>query len=186
MPEPPEAHEEEAGLVSEERRSLDDLFSLIYEELRSIASSVRRNEMHSTLNSTALVDEAWLRLKDSPQLASTSRPHFKGIAARVMRQVLVDAARHRNAWGGKEAIRVPVDESIEGATSFAAELLAVHEALDSLAKIDPTGARVVELKYFAGLTDAEIAEELGVSKSKVERSWRAAKARLKTQLCPAR
>src|ERR1017187_3815491 len=97
MPGPEKASAAETGANPEERRAMDDLFSLIYEELRRLASFVRKNEANATISSTALVHEAWLKLKDSPHLAETSPPHFKAIAAKAMRHVLVDAARRRNA-----------------------------------------------------------------------------------------
>jgi RNA polymerase sigma factor (TIGR02999 family) len=185
MPEPENISKENAASTPEERQAIDDLFGLMYPELRRIAAFVRSNEMHSTLSPTALVNEAWLRLKNSPQLASLSHPHFRAIAARAMRQVLVDAARHRNAWGGKDAQPVTLDESVEGAAVCAADLLTINEALDRLAEVDAMHAEIVQLKFFAGLTDSETAEELGVSKTKVERSWRAARAWLNAQLRPA-
>jgi RNA polymerase sigma factor (TIGR02999 family) len=168
--------------------SIDQVFSLIYEQLHHIASSVRRNEAHQTLNSTALVHEAWLRLKDSPELAATTPAHFKGIAACVMRQVLVDAARQRNAVkrGGPGAVRVPLDDWFQGMGVFDpaldAEVLALHEALGRLANMDARQAKVVELRVFSELTIPEIACEVDAGVSTVERDWRAARAWLKTQL----
>lgn len=184
MTEPQPTQDEGAGSDLKETRSLNDLFSTIYEELRRLASSVRRNEVNATLNSTALVHEAWMRLRDSPQLAATSPLHFKRIAARVMRQVLVDAARERKAGkrGGSNAVRVPLDESIPGMGGCEMELLALNEALDRLAEMDLRQAEVAELRIFSELTNPEIATELGVHLSTVERSWKVAKAWLKTQL----
>src|SRR5947209_16610228 len=98
-----------------ERRALDDLFSVTYEELRRLASSVRRSDPSASLNPTALVNEAWLKLANSPRFASTSRLHFKRIAARAMRQVLVEAARRRNAGkrgGGQGFALVTFDEAL--------------------------------------------------------------------------
>ena len=83
-----------ANPEQERRRALDDLFSLVYEELRKLASSLRRHELHATLSTTALVHEAWMKLKDSPHLGTNSAPHFKAIAARAMRQILVEEAKH--------------------------------------------------------------------------------------------
>lgn len=192
MPNLPEQDAEEADSTPEEPRSIDGVFSLMYEELRRLASSVRRNEAHETLNSTALVHEAWLRLKDSPQLASTTPVHFKRIAARVMRQVLVDAARERNAGkrGGPDSIRIRADDRIEGVaaldTAFDVELLTLDEALDRLTEMDERQAKVAELRVFSELTIPEVAAELGVPVSTVERDWRATKAWLKTQLFPKR
>ncbi len=168
--------------------SIDQVFSLIYEQLHRIASALRRNEAHQTLNSTALVHEAWLRLKDSPQLAATSPAHFKSIAACVMRQVLVDAARQRNAGkrGGPDAVRVPVEDWFQGMgvfdPAFDLELLALHEALGKLGAMDARQAKVAELRVFSELTIPEIASELEVAVSTVERDWKAARAWLKTQL----
>jgi RNA polymerase sigma factor (TIGR02999 family) len=165
------------------RLEFDELFSLVYEELLRIASAVRRNESHSTLGATALVHETWLRLKDSPQFASTSPMHFKRIAARVIRQVLIEAARERNALkrGGQNALRVTLDDSIEAFEENTLELLEIDQALHQLTEADPRQAQVAELKIFSELTNLEIADEMGMSLSAVERSWRAAKAWLKTR-----
>src|ERR1700684_3161873 len=122
----------------EERRALDDLFSLIYEELRRLASFVRKKEVNATVNSTALVHEAWIKLKDSPPLASKSLPHFKAIAAKAMRQVLVDEARRRSArkrGGAGEAVFVTFGDSAEEIASCGEELLVLDAALDELARL---------------------------------------------------
>lgn len=169
----------------EDRRALDDVFSLVYEELRRLASSVRRNDRSLTLNSTALVNEAWLKLKDSPRLAETSVPHFMAIAAKAMRQVLVDAARRRNARkrGGGE---VPGTYGgwTEQVASCDVELLALDAALEKLARLNPRQAQVVECRFFGGLNVAETASLLKVSESVVERDWRAAKALLASAIDP--
>src|SRR5947209_17421342 len=119
-----------------ERRALDDLFSVTYEELRRLASSVKRSDQSVTLTPTALVNEAWLKLANSPRFASTSQLHFKRIAARAMRQVLVEAARrrHANKRGGPEAIVVPLDEARDGGALIGNDLLALDHALDELAQ----------------------------------------------------
>jgi RNA polymerase sigma-70 factor, ECF subfamily len=164
---------------AEDRRVLDELFSLAYEELRHLASFVRKREIGAALNTTALVHEAWLKLKDSPRLASTSLPHFKAIAAKAMRQVLVDEARRRSArkrGGAGEAIFVALGDSIEETPSCGEELLALDSALDELARLNPGQARMVESRFFGGLNGAETAALLGVSESVVDRDWRAAKA----------
>jgi RNA polymerase sigma factor (TIGR02999 family) len=173
--------------ASEERRALDDLFSLIYEELRRLASFVRKNEMNVTLNSTALVHEAWLKLKDSPPLAAKSLPHFKAIAAKAMRQVLVDEARRRSArkrGGAREAVFVTFDDSTEEMASCDEELLALDAALDELARLSPRQAQMVESRFFGGLNVSETAALLGVSESAMERDWRAAKAWLGGKVRP--
>src|SRR5258706_13587376 len=117
----------EFGDTPEERRTLDHLFSVTYEELRRLASTVRRGDPAATLNPTALVNEAWLKLANSPRFASTSRLHFKRIAARAMRQVLIEAARRRHAHkrGGAEDPWITFDEAIHKAPSTGQDLLAL-------------------------------------------------------------
>jgi RNA polymerase sigma factor (TIGR02999 family) len=178
-----------AGNAPEERRALDDLFSLVYEELRRLASFVRKNELNATINSTALVHEAWLKLKGSPPLASKSLPHFKAIAAKAMRQVLVDEARRRSArkrGGAGEAIFVTFGDSGEEMASCDEELLALDAALDELALLSPRQAQMVESRFFGGLNVVETAELLGISESATERDWRAAKAWLAGRIRPAK
>ena len=188
MPGLQKARDDEAGSRPEERRAaLDDLVSLVYEELRRLASFVRKNEASSTLNSTALVHEAWLKLKDSPQLSATSPPHFKAIAARAMRQVLVDEARRRNAQkrgGAREAVLVSLSDAAEEMGSSDEELIALDTALEELARLNPRQAKMVESRFFAGLNVAETAGLLGVSESVIERDWRAAKAWLANKIRP--
>jgi RNA polymerase sigma factor (TIGR02999 family) len=164
--------------------SFDQFFSMVYEELWRIAASVRRMEAHSTLGATALVHEAWIRLKDSPHLASTSPQHFKRIAARAIRQVLVEAARERNALkrGGPAIVRVPLDESLKSFTDPTLGVLQVDQFLSQLAEVDSRQAQIAELKIFSELSNPEVAIELQVSLSSVERDWRVAKAWLKAQL----
>jgi RNA polymerase sigma factor (TIGR02999 family) len=195
MPEPQKDREERAGLTSnaslppQERRALDDLFSLIYEELRRLASFARRSELNVTINSTALVHEAWLKLKDSPDLAAKSPLHFKSIAARAMRQVLVDEARRRSArkrGGAGEASFVALDDASGQIASCGEELLALNGSLEELASLHPRQAQVVESRFFGGLNVAETAELLGVSESAIERDWRAARAWLASRIRPAR
>lgn len=167
------------GSGSEERLAFDDIFSLVYEELRRLASFIRRNEPNITINSTALVHEAWLKLKDSPHLAAMSVPHFKAIAAKAMRQVLVDEARRRRArkrGGAGEAIFLTLNDSVEQIVSCDEELLALEAALEQLAQMNVRQAQMVECRFFGGLNVSETAELLGVSESAIERDWRAAKA----------
>ncbi len=143
-----------------DRRALDNLFSVTYEELRRLASSVRRSDANASLSPTTLVNEAWLKLRNSPRLAGVSRLHFARIAARAMRQVLIEAARRRNAQK-----RVGLDA-----------------ALEELARLQPRQALVVETRFFGGLDVAASAELLGVSEATILRDWRAAKAWLAHQL----
>jgi RNA polymerase sigma factor (TIGR02999 family) len=169
-----------------ERRALDDVFSLVYEELRRLASFVRRGDASLTLNSTALVHEAWLKLKDSPHLAATSVPHFKAIAAKAMRHVLVDAARRRNAQkrGAGEAASVAPKSSTVEMASCEVDVLALDTALEELAGLNARQAKVVECRFFGGLSVCETAALLQVSESVVERDWRAAKAWLVSTIHP--
>jgi RNA polymerase sigma factor (TIGR02999 family) len=155
-----------------ERRDLDYLFSVTYEELRRLASSIRGGS--PTLNPTALVNEAWIKLSRSPQFAVTSPLHFKRIAARAMRQVLVDAARRRAAEK-RAGDFVTFDESLEASTQ-ARDILGFDCALEELAKIEPRQAVMVESRFFGGLEIHEIAEMLNISEATVVRDWRAARA----------
>jgi RNA polymerase sigma factor (TIGR02999 family) len=171
---------------AEDRRALDQLFSVAYEELRRLATTVGRSERSGTLSPTALVNEAWLKLAASPHFAVTSPAHFKRIAARAMRQVLVEAARKRMAGkrGGGEVL-VTFDESTDATappTTTAAELVALDEALDALARVSPRQALMVESRFFGGLDVPEIGALLGVSEATVLRDWRAAKAWLAREL----
>jgi RNA polymerase sigma factor (TIGR02999 family) len=169
----------------EERQELDYLFSVTYEELRRLASSVRRNDPKATLSPTALVNEAWVKLANSPHFVSTSRLHFKRIAARAMRQVLVEAARRRNAHkrgGSGEVIFVTFDESLDETMSCGDELLALDRALEDLGRIQPRQAVMVETRFFGGLDISETAALLDVSEATILRDWRAAKAWLAHEL----
>jgi len=164
-------------------QALNDVFSATYEELRRLAASVRRHDPGATLSPTALVNEAWLKLADSPWVARTSRVHFKRIAARAMRQVLIEAARRRRAdkRGGDVAI-ITFDESLGAWGDSADELIALDDALSDLARIEPRQATLVESRFFGGLDVAETAQLLDVSESTVLRDWRAAKAWLAHEL----
>jgi RNA polymerase sigma factor (TIGR02999 family) len=174
----------ELGPLAGDRRALDHLFSVTYEELRRLASSVRRSDPASTLSPTTLVNEAWLKLRNSPELASLSRVHFKRIAARAMRQVLIEAARRRKAGkrGGGQIALVTFDDALDQPVTGAEELLALDDALEALARIEPRQAIMVETRFFGGLDVAETAELLGVSEATVLRDWRAARAWLAHEL----
>lgn len=169
----------EDSSTSDQRRALDELFSLTYEELRRLASSVRRGDPSATLTPTVLVNEAWIKMANSPEVGATSRLHFKRIAARAMRQLLIEAARRRGASkrGGEEDVAIiTYDESMLPATTTGRELLALDAALEELAKIEPRQALMVESRFFGGLDIAETAALLGVSEATILRDWRAAKA----------
>jgi RNA polymerase sigma factor (TIGR02999 family) len=166
-----------------DQQLVDALFSAAYEELRRLASSVRRTDAHSTLSPTTLVNEAWLKLHRSPPVSITSKLHFKRIAARAMRQVLVEAARHRRARRrGGEIQLVTFDEGLEHADAGAEQLLALDDALDALARINPRQALMVETRFFGALDVAETAQLLDVSEATILRDWRAARAWLAREL----
>jgi RNA polymerase sigma factor (TIGR02999 family) len=139
---------------------------------------VRRGDPGQTLNPTALVNEAWIKLARAPQVAQTSALHFKRIAARAMRQVLVEAARRRRAVkrGGRDAVFVTFDETLVGAEPWTDDLLGLDVALERLAHVEPRQAALVEYRFFGGLEVAEAAELLGVSEATALRDWRAARA----------
>ena len=170
---------------SEERRALDDLFSVAYEQLRRLASSVKRGDYGQTLNPTALVNEAWLKLAKSPNVEAASHLHFKRIAARAMRQVLVEAARRHNSQkrnAGENVAMVTLDESLIPGVQSGRELLALNAALEELARLSPRQGSIVESRFFGGFEINEIAELLNVSEATVMRDWRAAKAWLSHEL----
>ena len=171
--------------TARERQDLDRLFSLTYEELRRLASSVKRGDPSNTLSATALVNEAWLRLAKSPGMAVTSRLHFKRIAARAMRQMLIEAARRRNAHkrgGDGEVLFVSFDDSLDRAATGTESLLALDAALTELARLAPRQALIVESRFFGGLEISEISSLIGVSEATILRDWRAAKAWLGQEL----
>lgn len=162
--------------------ALDHLFSVTYEELRRLAASVGRHDPSATLSPTALVNEAWLKLAGSPQVANTSPLHFKRIAARAMRQVLIEAARRRLAdKRGAGAAVVTFDESVAD-TGGGTDLLELDAALEELARLSPRQAMLVESRFFGGLDVSEAAALLGVSEATALRDWRAAKAWLAREL----
>jgi RNA polymerase sigma factor (TIGR02999 family) len=173
----------EFGTTFDDARALDELFTATYEELRRLAGAVRRGDPGATLSPTALVNEAWLKLRESPRVAHATPIHFKRIAARAMRQVLIEAARRRHAGkrGGGAAV-VTFDESLHEPASSTDDLLALDDALDALARIQPRQATLVESRFFAGLEIAEIATLLQVSESTVLRDWRAARAWLANEM----
>jgi RNA polymerase sigma factor (TIGR02999 family) len=163
------------------------LIPLVYDELRTRAAAALRPERPDhTLTPTALVHEAYLRLVDQRLPQFENRKHFYGVAARVMRQVLVDHARSRKAAkrnAGRQAL--PLDENLPVTDERAAELMALDDALAALAGVDPEKARLVELRYFTGLTIEDTAEMLGVSPATVKREWALARAWLHREISGA-
>jgi len=174
---------DESSVSSGDRLALDHLFSVTYEELHRLAARVRQHDPSATLTPTALVNEAWIKLAGSPGLGRVSLLHFKRIAARAMRQVLIEAARRRKAdkRGGGLAL-VTFDEALDQPISGADELLALDQALEELARLQPRQAMMVESRFFGGLDVAETAELLGVSEATILRDWRAARAWLAHEL----
>lgn len=174
------------NFVGPNREALDDLFSVAYEELRRLASMVKRRDPSSTLSPTALVNEAWLKLAKSPGFRVDNLLHFKRIAGRAMRQLLVEAARRRGAGkrGARNSVFVTFDESLAAAPSTEDELLLLDAALADLALLDPRQAAIVEGRFFGGLEISELAALLHVSEATVMRDWRVAKAWLGQKLQP--
>jgi RNA polymerase sigma factor (TIGR02999 family) len=174
----------EIGVGLEDRAELDYLFSVTYEELRRLAATVKRGDPGATLSPTTLVNEAWLKLANARGVPNTSPLHFKRIAARAMRQVLVEVARRRSAQkrGGGAAVTVTFDDSLGSAASWGSDLLALDHALDELALMEPRQAVMVESRFFGGLSVAETAKLLDVSEATILRDWRAARAWLAHEL----
>jgi RNA polymerase sigma factor (TIGR02999 family) len=162
---------------------LDELFSAAYEELRRLASLVKSNDPRATLSPTTLVNEAFLKLAASPRFKVFSDLHFRRIVARAMRQVLVEAARRRNAAKrGRDVVFVTLDESMVERVTSAREVLALDAALDTLERLNPRQAEMVVCRFFGGLDVAETAAALDVSEATVQRDWRAVKAWLAREL----
>jgi len=160
------------------------LIPLVYDELRRLAASYMRREHEGhTLQATALVHEAYLKLVEQRSVTWQSRAHFFGVAAQLMRRILIDHARgHLRQKRGGEHKKVSLDEAFVFSEQKSAELLAVNDALELLARVDSRQARVVELRFFAGLSVEEAAEVLGVSPKTVKRDWSVAKAWLYAEL----
>jgi RNA polymerase sigma-70 factor, ECF subfamily len=164
--------------------ALGELVPLVQEELRRLARRhLARERPGHTLQTTALVNEAYLRLVKQERVQWEDRAHFFAVSARVMRHVLIDYARSRRyAKRGGAAHRVTLDEAAVVSAARAAELVSLDEALQSLAEIYPRRSQVVELRYFGGLNNEEVAEVLKVSTKTVERDWRYARAWLYDEL----
>jgi len=166
----------------------EQLLRIVYEEMhRQAARAMRHEESAHTLQATALVNEAYLRLVDQRRVEWRNRAHFFGVAAQLMRRILVDHARARQAakrGGGQRAISLVDVESAHDSESDASaiEVLALHEALERLAVLDPLQARLVELRYFSGLNIEETAEALDISPATVKREWVIARAWLRREV----
>jgi len=164
--------------------ALDKLYPLVYNELRRLAHGyLRRERKGHTLQTTALINEAYLRLVDQKQVHWANRSHFFAISAQIMRRILIDHARRYDyAKRGGGAPRISLDEAAVVAKERARELLMLDEALNGLAKIDPRRGQVVELRYFGGLNNEEIAGVLKISENTVTRDWNMARAWLYQEL----
>ena len=171
-----------------DRGALDHLVPAVYAELRRMAGRyLRRERPHHTLQPTALVHEAFVKLVDQRAVQWQNRAHFFGVAAQLMRRILVDHARERAAdkrGGGFH--RVPLDDALAVSASSQIDVLAVDDALNRLAAIDPDQVRLVELRFFGGLTIEETAEVLGWSSGSVKREWTVAKAWLQREISGGR
>ncbi|MBS1787541.1 MAG: sigma-70 family RNA polymerase sigma factor [Acidobacteria bacterium] len=161
-----------------DQAALDELMPLIYQELKRIAAHyLRRERLAHTLQTTALVNEAYLKLAACDETEWNGRAHFFGAAAQAMRRILVDHARKRNNLKhGGEVLKVSLAAATEQSDEGALDLVALDDALQDLAKFDPRKSRVVELRYFGGLSVAEAAFVLGVSEITVMRDWNNARA----------
>jgi RNA polymerase sigma-70 factor (ECF subfamily) len=186
--ETPHNHDEVSQLVLDwadgDQGALDKLMPLVYDELRRLAHLyMGREHPGHTLQTTALVDEAYLRLADQTHTHWKSRAQFFGIAAQLMRRILVDHARsHLYAKRGGGARKVALDEVAVLSPERGADLIALDDALERLSSIDPRKSRVVELRYFGGLSVEEAAKILGVSTITVKRDWLVAKAWLRREI----
>jgi RNA polymerase sigma factor (TIGR02999 family) len=173
------------GEVREGRAgAADELFARVHHELRRLAAAHMRAERPDhTLQPTALVHEAYLRLVDQRAISAENRAHFFGTAAAVMRRILIDHARaHRADKRGGNQVRLDLNEAAEVAAEHTDSLLELDAALARLSAIDPRRARVVELRFFGGLTVEEIAGLTGVAARTVDRDWRVARAWLRREL----
>lgn len=166
-----------------DQQALEALVPLVYKELRDIARRhLRRERPEHTLQSAALVHEAYLRLLDQRPFDTENRAHFLAVASRLMRQILVDYARSRGAAKRGADRRVELDASLVLPQVRSTDVVALDDALNALARLDEQQGRVVELRFFGGLTTEEIAEVLGVSPSTVKRDWNVAKAWLTREM----
>jgi RNA polymerase sigma-70 factor, ECF subfamily len=181
-PVPPSTLQPDTG----ERASVDGLFPIVYEELRQIASRhLQREATGHTLTTTDLVHQAYVQLAEQTRAHFGSRAHFMAVAATAMRRILVDHARSRGAVKHGGALRrVPLEDVAPAAEERAEMLVALDEALDNLRKLDERQARVVECRFFGGMTEEETAEALGIGGRTARRDWLKAKSWLYGDLYP--
>lgn len=182
----PQAHDVTSLLVASskgDQEALNQLLPLVYDELRHLADRyLHRERQDHTLQATALVHEAYLRLIDQ-RVSWANRAHFFGVAAEMMRRILIDHARSRQAAKrGSGGIKISLDDVLDLTDERAADLIALDDALKALAEFDPQKAKVVELRFFGGLSIEETAAVLGLGTATITRQWRMAKAWLYHQL----
>lgn len=161
-----------------ERQTLDEILPLVYDELRRLANNyLNRERSNHTLQPTALVHEAYLRLIGQKAIEWQNRAHFFGVSARLMREILIEYARGRNRQkrGGEFKTQIALDENISFSQQNQLDVVAVDDALSKLEKLDERQARIVEMKFFGGLTIEEIGEVLSISPATVKREWSSAK-----------
>ncbi len=174
-----------AQLDGERRQALDAMFSVAYEELRRIAASVQHSGPNVNVSTSTLINEAWLKLVNSSKLELESKLHFTCVAAKAMRQIVVDIARRRGA-SKRAAVFVTFDEALGVSVSRNRDVIALDAALDELARLNPRQARAVELRFFGGLNVTEMVHVLGVSESTIDRDWRVARAWLEAEIARGR
>lgn len=164
--------------------ALDELYPLVYDELHRLARRyMSRERKGHTLQTTALINEAYVRLVDQKNVHWANRSHFFAISAQIMRRILIDhARRHAFAKRGGGAQQVSLDEAVAVTSGIGSEMLRLDEALKTLAEMDPRRSQVVELRYFGGLNNEEIAGVLHISENTVTRDWNMARAWLHQQL----
>jgi RNA polymerase sigma factor (TIGR02999 family) len=167
-----------------DQEALDQLAPLVYDELRRLAGNqLRRERPGHTLQSTALVHEAYLRLIDQKNVRWQNRAHFFGVASQMIRRILVDHARaHQAAKRGAGVPRLELDEALDAGVQRDLDLVALDDALESLGRLDPQQARIIELRFFGGLSIDETAEVIGISPATVKREWSSARAWLFREL----
>jgi RNA polymerase sigma factor (TIGR02999 family) len=189
------SEEDQSGIVSQllghwaagDQKALTDLLPLVYNELRRVARfHLQRERADHTLQSTALVHEAYLRLMGNQPPELRNRPHFIAVASRLIRQILVDYARERGAAKRDGGLRLPVEHLEALPITGDAELLALNDALNDLYSTDERQAKIVDMKFFGGLSSPEVAEVLGLSRATVDRDWSTARAWLHRELSRAK
>jgi RNA polymerase sigma factor (TIGR02999 family) len=189
MPDSPTQHQATQLLIERskgDREATERLMPLVYDELRLLARSyLQRERADHTLQATGLVHEAYLRMVDQTVSNWQSRAHFFGVAAKVMRRILVDhARRHRAEKRGGEWAKLEFDEELFSPATRSLDLVALDDALSELALMNPQHSQMIELRFFGGMTNEETAEVLDVSPRTVRREWRMARAWLRRRIFP--